>query len=238
MKIKSPFRDYYDFVAHQYGGGDPAVVYVRDRIGPIVVEESKYYHGKLTTEPSLDMPKELEQRFNFVWRHLESEVTEDGVKRPVEHKMVIVMGCLFIARRVGVYEKSVTGYSTFSNFDNAPWVMSPRGEEIGRRKRYAMPPVIVLGEEDPDCVKLSQHIGHPVFVLDSAGRSVSPRCPNLGELGMGSVIDPYTLYQELSMFVGGRMQANPDMMPAVPQSDLMKVDSHGFDRKQSFRHRK
>ena len=32
MRIISKFRDYYDSIAHIYGGGDPKIVYVRDDI--------------------------------------------------------------------------------------------------------------------------------------------------------------------------------------------------------------
>jgi hypothetical protein len=34
MVIKSTFKDYYDWVAYKYGGGDPRVVYVRTRLKP------------------------------------------------------------------------------------------------------------------------------------------------------------------------------------------------------------
>ena len=32
MKIISPFKDYYDWVAGKYGGGDPRLVYKRTKI--------------------------------------------------------------------------------------------------------------------------------------------------------------------------------------------------------------
>ncbi len=34
MKIKSPLVDYYDHVGNAYGGGDPKIVYVRNRVFP------------------------------------------------------------------------------------------------------------------------------------------------------------------------------------------------------------
>jgi len=32
MKIISPFKDYYDWIAGKYGGGDPRMVYTRNCI--------------------------------------------------------------------------------------------------------------------------------------------------------------------------------------------------------------
>ena len=40
------------------------------------------------------------------------------------------------------------------------------------------------------------------------------------------------------MFLSNTIQDSPDAMPRVPMTDIQKVDSHGFDRKVSFRHRK
>jgi hypothetical protein len=49
-------------------------------------------------------------------------------------------------------------------------------------------------------------------------------------------MDPFTLFQELSMFVGGVLPRNPNPMVEITD-DKVKVAKHGFD-KWSFRKHK
>lgn len=54
--------------------------------------------------------------------------------------------------------------------------------------------------------------------------------------GFAKVVDPYTLFQELSMFIGGVLPRNPNPMVEITDTDV-KVAKHGFD-KWSFRKHK
>lgn len=54
--------------------------------------------------------------------------------------------------------------------------------------------------------------------------------------GFARAVDPYTLFQELSMFVGGVLPRNPNPMVEITDPDV-KVAKHGFD-KWSFRKHK
>lgn len=54
----------------------------------------------------------------------------------------------------------------------------------------------------------------------------------LRDYGFAKVIPPYEAFQAIEMFMGNL--ANPEK-PSPPQSDLEKVQSHGFDKKMSFR---
>jgi hypothetical protein len=59
---------------------------------------------------------------------------------------------------------------------------------------------------------------------------------SLKEYDFPRVMDPFTLFQELSMFVGGVLPRNPNPMVEITD-DKVKVAKHGFD-KWSFRKHK
>ncbi|MDN3040750.1 hypothetical protein P2L35_13700, partial [Enterococcus faecium] len=69
-------------------------------------------------------------------------------------------------------------------------------------------------------------------------KEIPARVPVLGELGFAAVIDATQMYQNIAYFLGllneDRARAN---MPPATQTDVDKAVSHGFDKKQSFRHR-
>jgi hypothetical protein len=56
--------------------------------------------------------------------------------------------------------------------------------------------------------------------------------PNLRKMGFQAVMDPYTAYQELSMFLGNNMAQQLDPIPKT--TDELKAHAHGYD-KWSFR---
>lgn len=59
---------------------------------------------------------------------------------------------------------------------------------------------------------------------------------SLKDFDFPRAVDPYTLFQELSMFVGGVLPRNPNPMVEITD-DRIKVAKHGFD-KWSFRKHK
>jgi hypothetical protein len=66
MKIKSAFKDYYDFVADQYGGGDPRIVYERGRLTPPDKQFDSVYTDKVVEMLNfpLDDPVSLGHSFD------------------------------------------------------------------------------------------------------------------------------------------------------------------------------
>lgn len=59
---------------------------------------------------------------------------------------------------------------------------------------------------------------------------------SLKDWGFARAVDPYTLFQELSMFIGGVLPRNPNPMVEITDQNV-KVAKHGFD-KWSFRKHK
>jgi hypothetical protein len=233
MKIKSSFRDFYDFVAHQYGGGDPNIVYVRDRLAHIELVHRTYQSD--VVEHDVDLPTELGRYFYNVCQYLgTSTYRRDDIKsRPYEHtdyeagRLIVICGRPYISLQRMVREP---GNMTYQPEGAARALVSGT---VGSRGSFFDP--FTLGVEHAECLKVSKLVRAPVFEICYS--QVAGRCPILQELGFASALDPQTLYQDLSMFVGARVADGPDVQPPSPQTDIQKVDSHGFDRKQSFRHR-
>ena len=59
---------------------------------------------------------------------------------------------------------------------------------------------------------------------------------SLKDYGFPKAIDPYTLFQEISMFVGGVIPRNPNPMVEITD-DTVKLAKHGFDKWTFRRHR-
>lgn len=59
--------------------------------------------------------------------------------------------------------------------------------------------------------------------------------PRLKDIEFQRVLDPYTAFQELDMYIGGIL---PDIKPVEDIADKYKIQQHGFDNKWSFRKHK
>lgn len=226
MIIKSRFRDYYDHVSHLYGGGDPNVIYLRDRL----VDMKHGLHKKLEVDfpekknlrksPYIDM-KSAFYGYNFKW--------------------LVVTGCYYlILEPMNAIE---SGYKIF-NEKNFPSVWNSYKNRV---IPFYMRESFDFTDHTPDqtLINLSKKIGQPVFTIPSFFIPSSPdiigidaEIPNLGELGMASVVSPQTMYQDIAYFIGNTIKDSPDMMPPTKMTDLEKVEQHGFDKRVSFRHRK
>jgi hypothetical protein len=58
----------------------------------------------------------------------------------------------------------------------------------------------------------------------------------LGEYDFQRAIDPYTVFQEISMFVGGVLPRNPNPMVEITDQKV-KAEKHGFDKWSFRKHR-
>jgi hypothetical protein len=64
--------------------------------------------------------------------------------------------------------------------------------------------------------------------------TVTTNC-NLGNLGFVQIVDPFSAFQQISMYLSNQLAS--ESKPPVELTDVDKVNKHGFD-KQSFRMRK
>jgi hypothetical protein len=221
-----PFKDYYDWVATKYGGGDPRIVYARTRLKP------------------LPRPGELEKPLLVQTKHAPPSPEHLRYEKygapPVKSWALLV-----IAGKLYLISKPILDLSTsISNYQLEPL----EDPDKGKRNYYSWRPRDVeFGVEYPWLIELCQEVGHPVFVIGSVQHGwrkeetqvhISPQCPILGEIGLAKIISAEQMYQDLSYFVGNRMHKSPDIEPPVELSNRQRIIKAGFDLVKSFRHRK
>ena len=216
MVIQSQFKDYYDYVAHRYGGGDPRIVYQRKRIENTKVEMRKCI-----------LPDLLQ---------VTSWYTTD--KNPLEFAFLIVIATPYLLVRAASYQwKGLEGYRIVDprtlNAQRPHYYWQPTQWEF-------------LGQPSTNLLELSRLVDAPVFVVtdinwrspkDGVTVQVDELCPVLKEIGMPVLISPEQMYQQLAYFMGNTMHPSPDTQPPVEVSNRDKILAAGFDLQQSFRHR-
>lgn len=232
MKIQSSFKDYYDFIAHQYGGGDPKVVYVRGRISPL---RRGWIQGAIV-ESNVEV--EMDGRFPLYSLRDLVEWKDRDIKTV---SYLIVAGKAYLLQKIGdtfnddvntFQVQSLDAFEEFNNRHSGRWFVN---HDYGE-----------LGKEYPFFVELSRKVKSPVFVIRSVERmfgsdklkvTVAGQCPILRDIGIPALIPAAQMYQELAYFVGNTMKEHPDTEPPVEVSNTSKILNAGFDLKQSFRHR-
>lgn len=231
MKIISKFKDYYDFVAHLYGGGDPKIVYNRKRIGEYnqsdVFGHTRALEVKFNESVVLNMDCRVKgigsawQYDGFTW------LVVNGRPFP----MINMAGNHFA--RYSRDEK----WEVF-NLEKHGSLVEPVTSFMDIQSEKTQ-----IGVEQPGLVTLSKAVGHPVFVIDGVYKhrgivEINGECPILDSLGLAPVYPAEQLYQDLAYFLVNKMQDSPDLAPGSPITNQEKIVQHGFDLKQSFRHRK
>lgn len=222
MVIQSKFKDYYDYVAHRYGGGDPRIVYLRKRIENTKVEMQKCI-----------LP-DLEQ--------VTSWYTTD--EKPLEFAFLIALAAPYLLVRAASYRwKELEGYRICD-----PHMLDSQKHDYWLQHRRWIPPFQwkSIGQPSTNLLELSRLVDAPVFVVtdinprwpkDGVTIRVDEFCPVLKEVGMPALIPPEQMYQQLAYFMGNTMHPSPDTRPPVEVSNCDKILAAGFDLRQSFRHR-
>lgn len=218
MLVRSSFKDYYDHIGHVYGGGDPSIQYIRKRL------------------------REVEQGTE---RYSTFEVVQEGIRHTpygdadnLKYKWLSVVGRYYLL--VG----TKNDYDVTPDWQIASFVLHPqlfkkiekhRWFRGGESKNY-------VGEFSPKLVELSRKLNAPVFTFELSWKSkgalrVFVDVPILANIGMPKLVPAEQMYQDLSYFLGNIIKESPDMTPSSKMSDKEKIVGHGFDLKQSFRHR-
>ncbi len=119
-----------------------------------------------------------------------------------------------ILKKAGKRTIFTLGYGYHKNQRKAIWDTFNPKTDINKKLRK---PVLVSSENSP-------------FAKDEGWE-----IPLLREFGFARIIDPKTLFIEISNFMGW-LNDNPEI--PNKQTNKEKIVSHGFDLKKSFRHRK
>lgn len=225
MKIISPYKDYYDWVAGKYGGGDPRVTYVR---GVIPCPEGREVTKTYTGGSNFDCVALKDNEAIFMPRSSEQYAFTTAERSGYQYQVLLIAGRAYHVRR---------------SFKMYPW-HDKRETEYGRwtltdlygERRHSILPVVLSGEANQRIEKLHRLFKAPVLLCDSY--RVALKVPQLIDYdGIAAELDAQRIYQEIAMCLGS-INDHPDDIPPGKQTDVEKAVSHGFDKKKSFRHRK
>lgn len=288
MKIISPFKDYYDRISGQYGGGDPSIPYLRLNKDPIQTIKIQYVTRRFgNTDLHREMNKKLKvihsldqfvyETPNYRWlvfcgkMHLivinkvpNLLTHEDKIKSQSQIKPVMgyidnykVLSHKFNA---DIYDYLINNSDYWDDFfqkkNRYGW------SRQDPRMVYRMEDII--GKEEPELNELSKLLTNkmgrpiPMFIIEKDEYNSSNRrwlhgiekidlpvnqleinlnvC--LNDLGFAAIMTAEQCYQEIESYLVNVLRDNPDKIPPVQVSDKDKIGQHGFDLKQSFRHRK
>jgi hypothetical protein len=227
MRIKSNYKDYYDHVAHIHGGGDPKLVYARV---PIDLERCVV---------RLTYPQFVDLNMSRLW------YPDNFVPYNYNSKYIVIAG-----RRYLVVRKWATGSLMPTDFKlftekNFPEEYEHARKSRGRMSSYYAKLSEEIGGEATILTDIARIIGSPVYCVDRIQRGykdievhIDPNIPILANYEIPTIISPEQLYQDLSYYVANTMHPSPDLIVNDNQTDKEKIAGHGFDLKQSFRHRK
>lgn len=225
MKLISGFKDYYDYVGHQYGTGDPKNTYVRGKISgqyvcaeidiPSPITRSNYWNG-------------AEKEPDHYWLALNGkfyQVVKEYEKFHVLHKSTL---------SEEFYKKLTQSNRAFR------WIHNRHKEVYDDEKFLKLFRALQLPVFAFTTHKYTG-LGPTVEVKDSEGNTwlkVFTNTPVLSDLGFPKFYDAFQMYQDISYFNGNMLSENPDGSPISVMTDKEKIVAAGFDTKVSFRHRK
>lgn len=218
MKIKSSFKDYYDYVAHAYGGGDPKVLYIRE-----MIEKTRHV---------------IECKTNWIM-HQPYYIPNS------EFSWLVVNGACYTLMSLVDPEtgkRSTPKFFTNENFGEYLASMKSSRYYFSRKEidesRYR-------GVKSNIVTVLSRQIKQPVFIIKSYSACKNPnqhifeidsRIPILQNYQFHKYFSPEQLYQEIAYYISNQMHDSPDLVVHDNMTDKEKIQQHGFDLKTSFRH--
>lgn len=219
MKIISKTKDYYDFVQHVYGS-DNTVIYDRDAEFPTNIK----FHELGVSE--LDIPVSDGSRTGSFHYY------SGGVGEIIYN--VVICGKIYKVKHTK---------TCFSYTSNKPDINTYDVLSDYIRKRWDGEYRYTQGEHIPAFDLISRYIKQPIFMYERVHRygknyvEISDQIPNLTLMGFGKLLEPHLLYQDIEFYISNVINHGVGINPPVVISDKEKVIKHGFDVKQSFRHR-
>ena len=228
MKIISKFKDYYDFIAYQYGQ-DNSIVYNRNPFK--IANNGNIFESIKPATKSLYRHQNIYPSFPY-----------QDIKQEYKFKWLIICGKKFLLvsekQNCNLYADykliTIEQYNNFvelwSNFRKLP--------------KYDY--YIGYNEVNQLYINISKFINQPIFELTSDvslfGSCISNikdyyefKLPILADYNISRVYSPERLYQDLSYFIGNTLKDTPDTKPPVEVTNKDKIIGHGFDLKTSFR---
>lgn len=246
MRIISKFADYYDYIGNLYAYDD-GVIYNRlnldiDKVtvnGVIPDFKGMQYYGK-----SIRLNKhEYEFIRLVVFGKMYTCVNIDGKKYDK----------IYYKEQIGT-EKiyKILSPSNPDHLEIIEYLKTKKSSIFFRGDREYQSIDDFYCYQSDLLIDVCKQIKQPIFLVDRIQHAsatwkpgaistivvLDQTMPILKELGFSAIMKPEILYQEIEYFIANVLRDNPDIVPPVQVSDKHKITQHGFDFKQSFRHRK
>lgn len=229
MRIISKFHDYYDYISHQYGA-DNMIVYNRQPF------ESSEELKKMVLKVMWDI------------RYKQGYIAEYNSYVDRRTRWLVVNGLLYLL----VKKSTDTKFKLLTEESLAEFIHDIKTRRHAYfRDKYKISDFIGVDVCKDALIPIHNIINQPIFVVEFYGKQdldfgdftydggvIRYYAPVLSELGFPSIYPAEQLYQDISYFIGNEMKPSPDIKPPVEISNDNKIEGHGFDLKQSFRHRK
>lgn len=235
MQIISSFKDYYDFQSNLYGV-DKSIVYNRKMIGTSN-NEGVYYKKEVIHDTWERLS--LKEYSGYVSDTFRSVGSSGNTTSP--------FSWLVFCGKPYPLVKIKDKFELVNENIHSSILLNGSRRLIYRERVFTE-----VGKQTSHLIELSRKVGHPVFIVDRTVNLgsvmeiklkdnfksfIECKCPNLGEIGFARIYRPEQVYQDLCYFMANTIKESPDTMKPSILSDKEKILQHGFDIKQSFRHR-
>lgn len=220
MKIISPFKDYYDWIAGKYGGGDPRLIYKRTKIQGQDTKDRVIYD--IVSGRSYELSSLNANRYRLG-------------KSTYSFNILIFCGRQYLVVKID-------GATNILSEEKHPDLWQMLNKTLKGITSLSLKSTSIdfyLGKQTQFAENLCKQYDQPVLlIVDDLGAMVNNRIPVLQDVGFASIMSAEQCYQEISHFLGNVLRENPDTKPPVEIDDKYKIIGAGFDTKTSFRHRK
>jgi hypothetical protein len=162
-----------------------------------------------------------------------------GLERMVHHIRVVFCSKVY-------YGVEIDGQYFWQAHKLRDWVKSQKDLEIriggcrwsSRKKKYKLEEYFAVTEANEGLRQFMIKNRYAIVLERETERYKEPECRmnpyDLKKYGFMKALDPYTAYQELSMWVGGVLAGESPHIVKVT-SDRVLLEGHGFDNVFSFR---
>lgn len=233
MIIKSSFKDYYDFVAGKYGGGDPKVVYVRGVVATGQRMDYKEFNRIMDIHRGMAV---FDRQFFY-----ENSSNDNRVRGVVIDRALLIF-CGKCYPLIDTRENPLKGPTWVIDVEMIErWTPKFLGTHKWERNYYGNRKLPEFGIEEEPWIGLCKAERSPVFVLvQDSGREIQIEhlVPKLNKLGFASIISAEQAYQQIAYYVGNVCRESVDVKPPVEVGNKDRIVGHGFDLITSFRGRR
>lgn len=229
MRIISKFNDYYDIGMGL--GHDPSLIYVRECMEidfklPDTDEQIAETRKLFKRFPTLTLTRNVAVRYEiigFCGKFYPVIIFPEGsnsLKYPQELCYSTEEVDSVLLKRLSPKEFQMWTNPSYPNY---------RSYRLGYYNRKKLEEFFkeckAVEDLNPFIVNRS-----PIVALNSGNGAIWN--PRLRDYNFARIISPYEAFQEIEMFIGNL--AVPEK-PIPPRTDIEKLQSHGFDKKESFR---